>query len=422
MIATLTQRNFGLLWSAGLISLLGDRAMLIAVEYYIYVQTGSILAMALTFSAFYAPGLLFGSFAGIFVDRWNRKRLMVVTNLIQAAAMAPLLLVHSPGETWIVYVVIFVENSMAMFFGPAESALLPNLVSEEYLIPANSLNALNNNIARLAGPPVGAVLVAWMGIGSVAVVDGLSFLFASGLISLINAPGRHPTEETVGEAAREGTSALAGVWQDWIEGLRLLSTDRAIASLFIVSTVTSFGGSMLDPLIAPWVRSVLHQGAPVLGLVSTTGAIGGILGGVLLGQFGRGLSPGRLFGIGTILVGAMLLVMYNAASLPLAANILVPFVLTLCFLKSIPLVGSGAGLDTMFQQAVPDEFRGRIYGAVGTSINLVGMASLWIAGTLGEIIGIAPALSLGCIDFIVAGFLGMVLLREREAVRLVSAE
>jgi hypothetical protein len=76
----------------------------------------------------------------------------------------------------------------------------------------------------------------------------------------------------------------------------------------------------------------------------------------------------------------------------------------------------------MFQQAVPDEYRGRIYGAVGTSINLVGMASLWIAGTLGEIVGIAPALSLGCIDFIVAGFLGMVLLRERQAVRLVSVE
>jgi MFS family permease len=414
MMETLRQRNFGLLWSAGLISLLGDQAMLVAVTYYVFVQTGSTLAMAAAFTAFYAPDLLLGSFAGIFADRWDRKRLMISTNVIQSIVMLPLLLVHSADHAWIIYAVIFVEKTMATFFGPAEGALLPNLVSDDRLISANSLTALNSNIARLAGPPVGAVLLAWMGIGVVAVADSVSFLAAAGLIALIAAPPRPARDDTVEAAAVEGASAVVQAWREWIDGLRLLTTNRAIASLFIVCTVTSFGGSMLDPVIAPWVRSVLHQGAPVLGLVTTTGAVGGIVGGMLLGQFGQGLSPARLFGVTTLLVGVVCLVMYNATELPLAAGALVPFVLSLSFIKSVPLVGGGAALETLFQQAVPDDYRGRMYGAIGTSLALVGMASLWISGTLAQLIGVTPVLSIGCADFLVAGLLGLVLLRDPE--------
>src|SRR5438445_11924558 len=101
MLATLRHRNFALLWTAGTISLVGDRAMLIAMSYYVYQRTGSTLAMALMFTVFYVPTLLFGSIAGVFVDRWSRKRVMVITNLIQSPVFVPLLLVHAGGPTWI---------------------------------------------------------------------------------------------------------------------------------------------------------------------------------------------------------------------------------------------------------------------------------------------------------------------------------
>lgn len=161
---------------------------------------------------------------------------------------------------------------------------------------------------------------------------------------------------------------------------------------------------MFDPLIAPWVRSVLHQDATVLGWVSTTGAVGAILGGLLLGQFGRGVSPARLFGWGSIFAGLVLLAMYNLT--------FVPVVLFLCFLKSVPLVGSGVGLDTLFQRDVPDAYRGRVIGAIGTSNALIGLASLWIAGGLAEVVGIVPMLTVGCIVTVCAGGLGLRLLRR----------
>jgi MFS family permease len=407
MLATLRHRGFALVWFAGLISLLGDRAMLIALEYYVYQQTGSTLAMALAFTAYYLPTLLLGSIAGVFVDRWNRKRVMVVTNLAQTLAMLPLLLVHPGQHTWVVYLVIFIGISMATFFQPAEGAILPHLVPEEYLVPANAMNSLSDNTARLAGPPIGGALVAWLGLGSVAIVDSATFLLAAILISFVSVPTRmsQAVTESV-ETVDEATSSWVAAWKEWLDGLRLVVTNRAIAGIFVVAVTTSFGGCMFDPLIAPWVRSVLHQNATVLGWISTTGAIGGILGGILLGQFGRGLPPARIFGAGTVLAGLILLAMYNLKVLPL--------VLILCFAKSIPLVGSGAGLQTLLQRDVPDEYRGRVYGGLGTSNALVGLASLWIAGSLAEAIGIVPVLSLACGITVLAGLLGLVLLTRES--------
>lgn len=408
MLATLRHRNFALLWVADLISLVGDRAMLTALVYYVYQQTGSTLAMALTFTAFYLPMLLFGSVAGVFVDRWNRKRVMVVTNLVQTIVMLPLLVVQPGQNTWVVYVVVFLEITMAGFFGPAEGALLPHLVTEENLVSANALNAFSDNTARLAGPPIGGFLIALFGLGSVAVVDSVSFFLAAILVSLISVGGKVEERVVRDAAAVHGaTSAWSATWREWRDGLCLVVKDRLIGSIVLVAIVTSFGGCMFDPLIAPWVRAVLHRDATVLGWLSTTGAIGGVLGGMLLGHFGRGLAPSRIFGWGTIVAGVLLLAMYNTT--------LVPAVLALSFLKSVPLVGSGAGLQTLLQRDVPDAFRGRVYGALGTSNALNGLASLWIAGGLASVVGIVPMLSVASVITGAAGILGLVFLRRERA-------
>ena len=152
MLATLRQRNFGLLWSAGLISLAGDWMLRIALPIYVYQLTGSALATSTMLIAGMLPDLLFGSIAGVFVDRWDRKRTMVICNLLLAIGLLPLLAVRSAEQLWLLYLVAFCESTIAQFFGPAENALLPQLVSEDQLVAANSLNSLNNSLARLIGP------------------------------------------------------------------------------------------------------------------------------------------------------------------------------------------------------------------------------------------------------------------------------
>jgi MFS family permease len=115
VLATLRQRDFALLWFGGLISMMGDWAMFAALPFYAFEQTGSAFASGAVLTALTLPGLLFGTVAGVFVDRWDRKRTMVVANLLQVLVMLPLLLVR-PGESlWLVYVVAFVMASVWQF-------------------------------------------------------------------------------------------------------------------------------------------------------------------------------------------------------------------------------------------------------------------------------------------------------------------
>nr|MDQ3328987.1 MFS transporter [Chloroflexota bacterium] len=121
MLEVLRLRNFVLLWFGGLVSLIGDRAMRIALPVYVYQQTGSTLATAGMAATYYLPAVVLGSVAGVFADRWDRRQIMVAANLIQATVMLLLLLVRSDGWLWLVYVVSLVDTSVATFFQPAES-------------------------------------------------------------------------------------------------------------------------------------------------------------------------------------------------------------------------------------------------------------------------------------------------------------
>ena len=194
MFDTLRQRDFALLWTAGLVSIAGSFALTIALMLHVYQLTGSTLATARVIPAVSLPGIVIGSIAGVFVDRWDRKRTMVLADLLRALVLLPLLFANNVDRLWIVYAVAVAAGSIGQFFHPAESSLLPRLVGEERLVAANSLNALNDNLGRLAGPALGAALYAAVGLGGVAVVDSLSFVCYAILIGKIRADA--PPEKT----------------------------------------------------------------------------------------------------------------------------------------------------------------------------------------------------------------------------------
>src|SRR5215211_8930213 len=188
MFKLLRQRNFGLLWFAGLISMIGDWVLFIALPIYTYNLTQSSLATGIMFMVGTLPRILFGSIAGVYVDRWDRQRTMVVADLSRAVLVLLLLLVRSADSIWIVYLVAFIESIVSQFFGPAENALLPQLVDESQLVTANSLNSLNNNLARLAGPALGGILLGSFGFQNVVLIDSLSFLLSGIMIAWIVQP------------------------------------------------------------------------------------------------------------------------------------------------------------------------------------------------------------------------------------------
>src|SRR5256885_8508350 len=215
MLSLLRQRDFALVWTASLISATGDWVLLIGLPIYVFQLTGSTLATRAMFVAELVPQIAFGSVAGVFVDRWDRKRTMVVANLILTVAILPLVFVKSADDVWIVYLVAFTESLVARFLRPAEGAMLPRLVDKSDLVPANALGSFASNTSRLVGPTLGGIIAGIYGLTAVAGVDSMTFAIAAGLVALVRtsgAPGRSQPQDAAAVAA----GRVRAFWREWL--------------------------------------------------------------------------------------------------------------------------------------------------------------------------------------------------------------
>ena len=400
MFDLLRRPSFACWWLAGLVSLIGDRALLTALPFFIYQETGSTIATAGMAVTSYLPAVLLSAPAGVLVDRWDRRRTLVIANLIQVIVLLLLLLIRSSGPLWLAYLVTFLELSVATVVGPAQGALLPTLVEADQLVAANALGGFSTSLARLAGPAVGGALFAFAGLGGVALADSASFLLAAVLLSFVAAPTG--VRQKPGRFGGAVTSALLRFWQDWSDGARLIGASRLIVVLCAVFTVTSLGGTMLDPLYAPFVRAVLHGDASVLGWLATVGAVGGVLGGLVAGHVVGRIEPRQLLSLGTIAVGLLMLAQYHQTAIPPA--------MALGFLLDFALVWEGIGAQTLLQGGVPDRFRGRVYGFLGTTSALVGLLGAPLGGGIAAAVGVVPAMTVGAGVTILAGLIALLLL------------
>ncbi|MFL5803327.1 MAG: MFS transporter [Roseiflexaceae bacterium] len=409
MLATLRQRNFALLWFGGLISLAGDWMLNIALPIYVYTLTGSALATGGMLIARIIPNLLLGSVAGVFVDRWDRRHTMIVANLLMALALLPLLLVRSAEWLWLVYLVGFVQATIAQFFQPAESALLPQLVGEEQLVAANSLNTLNNSLARLVGPALGGLVAGIGGLPVVVLLDVASFLVAGACIALIRGASARAPQATMPAASAAG--AWVAVWREWLEGLRLVGRERVILTIFVILAITAVGEGVMSTLFVIFVNRVLGGAALELGWLMSAQAVGGLIGSVLVGAAGRRFSTAHLIGFSAILFGAIDLAIFNyPAFIPGIALGLILFVVV-----GIPGVGFMTGVSTLLQTGVADQYRGRIFGALGTTQGLLALVGTLLAGALGDRLGVVTMLNIQGGGYILAGLLGLALLGGHTA-------
>jgi len=383
----------------------GDWVLFIALPIYVYTLTGSTLATSAMFIAEMIPNLVLSSVAGVFVDRWDRKRTMVIANLLMALGLLPLLAVQSIDQLWIVYIVAFVESALGQFFRPAENALLPQLVGEEQLIAANSLNTLNNNLARLVGPALGGVAAGLLGLSGVVLLDVASFLIAGALIALISGASTRASQTA---AATSGAArAWVAVWREWLAGLRLVRSEQPVLVVFVMLAITSLGEGIMGVLFVVFVNRVLGGGALEIGWLMSAQAIGGLLGGLLVGSASRLFTPARLIGLSGILFGAIDLAIFNyPAFIPGILLGLILFVVV-----GIPGIGFMTGVNTLLQTSVADQYRGRIFGALGTTQGLLMLIGTASAGALGDQIGVVTVLNIQGCGYILAGLIGLTLLR-----------
>lgn len=414
MLAVLRQRNFLLVWVAGLISLTGDWLLSIARPIIVYQLTGSTAATALAVATRVVPQLLLSSVAGVFVDRWDRRRTMIVTNLLLSCCLLPLPLVRSADWLWLLYATSVVQSALAQFLRPAEDALLPRLVDGDDLVPANALNGLNNNLARLIGPPLGGLIVTIWGLAGTALLDAASFFIAAGMVALVTVDGRAARADAAPMPAHLPTGAWTKVWHDLVSGLALVRRDRLIAVVFLFWAVSGIGEGMMASLFAPFVTVVLDGGGVAYGAIVAAQAVGGLVGSFAIGRLGRGPSPGKLLGYGAIGLGAIDLCTFNAHYF--APGIALPILFMV--IVGLPASGIGVGFNTLVQTNVADAYRGRIFGSVNGMVALAMLIGTALAGALGDRLGVMPLLNAEGILFIVAGFLVLAVVASAATARV----
>lgn len=401
-------RDLRLVLGAGLISQTGDWVLTVGLMYRVYAMTGSTVATALTLLSSLIPQVLLGTIAGAFVDRWDRRRTMIVADLLLAAGLLPLLAVHGKAQIWIVFVVVAWEAAVEQLFTPAELALTPSLVPEEHLVTANAASGQVRDISRLAGSGLGGVIAAVGGITAVTFSDAASFLFSAALLVLVTArkqtpaPEAEQTEQT--EDAGRRLEALAIELKD---GLRLAAQHPFLRALLLYGFVTSIGENIMATLFAPFIRDVLHGSNADYGLVLAAQAVGGIVGGLFAASLSQRFSTLKLFTVSAIVFGTVDLGIFLY---PLAYRALWPAVVGMVVV-GLPSALNLAALITLFQRSTTDAYRGRVFGAMSAVFSVGSLAGPLAGGLLSGTLGIVPVIAEQGAGYVLCGLAMMIALR-----------
>jgi len=412
--ALLRRRDFGMLWSGGLISETGDWFLLVGLPVWVLQVTGSSLVTATVFLVGLLPGLVVGPLAGVLVDRWDRRRTLVVVSLAQAAFLLPLLAVDGRNRLWIVYLVMAVEAALAQLNDPARNALVPSLVAKADLVGANALIGLNSNLARLVGSPLGGIMVEVAGLPGLVVADAASFLLGAALIALVRsdaggsrAGGADPAPDVV-HSPRPGPRR-AGVVREWVDGLRVTLGDRGLRWGLVVNGLAGVAQGIFTVLFVLFVTRVLGGDGADVGLLRGVQAIGGLLGGVLVVGLAARLQAGRLLGVSLLVFAAIDLAIWNGPLVTTADWLY----LALFVAAGIPGVGVLTGLTSLVQERTAEAYLGRVFATYLGSFNGLMALGMLLAGLLGDTLGVVAVLNAQAGLGLLAGLIAVATLGRR---------
>jgi MFS family permease len=376
----LTIHSFRLIWSGQIVSDFGDSMTRLALLLLINELTGSITAMATLAIVLMVPRLLFGFVAGVYVDRLDRKRIMVISDILRGSLVLGFILVDSPQKIWIIYLVGFLQGSVATFFEPSRTALLPELIPNKTLLAANTITQTSQIIFYMLGNAAAGVAVGILHTYEpVFMLNALTFFTSALLVSRIISP----------DLNRSAGSRLTGrimVNQLW-EGLRISLGNRVLAGTIVSISLTMLGIGAVNVLMVPLMINELKVPETLLGASSFGQSAGMILSGIFIVSMSTRFKATRLTAIGLMGFGAF------TALLSTSQNVW--HVIAIIFMSALFLPPITASTQTILQVAVPNELRGRTNAARMAFTMTASLASMGAAGLLADRIGIRNVFIIG---------------------------
>jgi MFS family permease len=359
------------LMTAGLISGIGDWLLTIALPIYVYALTRSTLSSATTMVLELVAALVCGQFAGLVVDRFDRRGLLVLANLAQAALLLPLLAVHGTSELWIVYLISAVQSAAGTVSGPAENALIPSLVEADELVRANTIISTGGDLAKLIGAAGAGVVLGVVGLGGVVAVDALSFVAAALLLAL-----RFPVSSAYVPRPPDGKTRF----QRWREGLALVRRTPTLRNAFVILVINQLAQGIALALIVAFFVEDLHRGSAAVGVFRSFQVLGSLPAGIVVAVYASKQRPEWLLKAG-LLAGAVIeFFIWNGPSITHWFG----YYLILEVLLGLPGVAGFIAFSTILQTATPREYLGRVFSLLGALSSAALLLSVLAGGSLGE--------------------------------------
>jgi MFS family permease len=375
-----TNRNFRRLWLGQVVSQMGDWFDTIALYTIVLNLTGSGRAVGLVLVARFVPSFIIGALSGVVADRFNRRSIMIVSDILRAGVVLGFLLVRRPDQMWLVYVLTVLQLLFSTFFEPAKTAAIPSLVAPRELLAANAVSSVTWSVMLTLGAAVGGLVTGWFGTDAAFVLDSLTYLASAALIGSVRFPARAPRIKrtlTIGHAL--------GI-TDTLEGMRYVLKRPRVLALLLVKPAWGLGGGILA-LLAVFGEKIFPVGgstATGIGVLYAARGIGTAIGPVAARRFGGEMRAHmqRAIGVAFIMGGIFYIAFGRATN----------FMLALLVLLIAHMGGSILWVfsTVLLQRAVEDNFRGRVFAAELALLTLTMAASNYVTGEMLDRFGFSP--------------------------------
>lgn len=394
--ALLKIANFRYLWFGQIVSDLGDSMTNLALLLLVNDMTGSIAALATMAIILALPNLTVGLVAGVIIDRIDRKRLMMLSDCLRGIFVLGFILVYFSNKIWILYLLGFIQSSIATFFNPARSALVPNLIPKEALLSANSISQVSRIIFGLLGTGLaGFVIGQGRQYWQIFAIDAITFYISFMLISLIH----HTHQE------RENMPSITArhVLSELGEGLKLTFSNRMLLGAVVAFAITMLGLGAVNILMVPLIVNDLKVSETWFAGIEFSQTAGLILSGTMVATLSARLKPTSILTLGIILLGIDVAFLSRAVSV---WNILLILFFAGAFVAPVQAAGA-----TIIQTLVPDKVRGRTGSASNAVITSSQLISMGLAGALADLVGVRSVFVFGGVMVSLAGFAAWMIFR-----------
>lgn len=363
--------GFTVVWVGQVVSLLGTSMTNFALTIWAWEVTGKATALALVGFFSFAPTIFLSPLAGALVDRWNRKFVMMISDLVSGIMTVVALILFLMGalQIWHLYIIGAISGAFQAFQFPAYSAAITTMIPKKHYARASGMLSMADAISSIASPVLAGMLLPAIKLSGIMTIDIITFVFAIGALLMVHVPKPPVTEE--------GLKAKGSIWEEYIFGFKYIFRKPPLLGLQLIFFVINFVVVFAFILSNPMILARTNNNSVVLGIVRSASGAGALLGGLLLTIWG-----GPKKKINGVLVGTILSGILGISLLGIARSLRLWIPAAFFSMFFIPIVNGSS--QAIWQSKVPPDIQGKVFSARRVIAQITSPIAMLVSGPLAD--------------------------------------